>query len=185
MKNKYLLFVVLLLLMIFNALLLHKLFLVTKQRDSLYKTKLNESILMEEQLFYSTLMDENKIDLKGYSNIENPTLCYFASDIHCNSCVDSVFTIFCEYSSNWQNTVLLAKYKNKNDLNLFLRQHNFTGAIIDVSRIDNDIFKSEKPIMFIYHPDRCIASEFFRPNLSDIETSKKYLNIIAKKYLQD
>jgi len=117
-----------------------------KQRILLSTSIVNESLL-REQLLYTISMDEKKVNLLDLSKNEIPILCYYASDIHCNSCIDSILNIICSICEEYDgvNIALLGKYKNKNDLNIFLRQNMFKGVVLDINNIDNAIFKSDYP----------------------------------------
>lgn len=166
-----------------NIILVYQLLSERKQKILPPKLITSESLL-QEQLLYTILMDEKEVNLMNLSKNEVPVLCYYASDIHCNSCVDSLLNIVCRISEEYNgvNIALLARYKNKNDLNIFLRQNRFNGVVLDINNVDNAMFKSNYPLMFVYHPNKHKASEVFRPLMSDMETTKKYLHVVFEKY---
>ncbi len=183
MKNNFFIKLVILVLTIFNVVLVSQLLSERKQKSLLSASIVNESLL-REQLLYTISLDEKKLNLMDLSKNEKPILCYYASDIHCNSCVDSVLKIICSISEEYDgvNIVLLAKYKNKNDLNIFLRQNRFKGNVLDVNNVNSVVFKSDYPLMFVYHPNENRVSEVLRPVMSDMETTKKYLHVVFEKY---
>ncbi len=168
---------------IFNIVLAYQLLSARKEKSLLSASVVNENIL-REQLLYTISLDETQLILMDLSKNEKPILCYYASDIHCNSCVDSVLKTICGISEEYVdvNIALLAKYKNKNDLNIFLRQNRFNGNVLDVNDVSSIIFESNYPLMFVYHPNENRVSEILRPAMSDMKTTKKYLHIIFDKY---
>ena len=178
---------IVLILTILNIVLIYQLLSVRKQKSSLSVSLsasiVNESIL-REQLLYTISLDETELNLMDLSKNEKPILCYYASDIHCNSCVDSILKIICSISEEYDgvNIALLAKYKNKNDLNIFLRQNRFNGNVLDVNNVSSIVFESNSPLIFVYHPNKNRISEVLRPAMSDMETTKKYLHLIFEKY---
>lgn len=180
MKNKYF---VILVLVIFNIVLAYQLLSARKEKSLLAASIVNEDVL-RDQLLHTISLDETELNLMDLSKNERPIICYYASDIHCNSCVDSVLKTINSISEEYDgvNITLLAKYKNKNDLNIFLRQNRFNGNVLDVNNVSSLVFESNYPLMFVYHPNRNRVSEILRPAMSDMETTRKYLHIIFEKY---
>lgn len=183
MKNKLFILFALFALIICNGLLMYQLLSERQQRISLSNLIIAESLL-REQLLYTLSMDQSEVDLTVLSEKGRPIFCYYASDIHCHSCVDSLFTTLCELGeeSNVLPIALLAKYKNKNHLNLFLRQHSFNGVVLDINKHDDPMFNSETPLMFVYHPNEHRISDVLRPVVGDMATTRTYLNLVLNKY---
>lgn len=172
-----------LILLIFNALLLLQLRFEKQQRILLSKAIINENLL-KEQLIYTISKDGYELSLTELSGIEDPVLCYYTSDIHCNTCSDSIFDIFYGKIKKYDdlNIALLVSYQNQNDLNMFLRQHKYHGNVVKVNELSCDLFNSKHPLMFVYHPNKNRVSEIIRPIISDMETTYSYVHLVSEKY---
>ena len=128
-------------------------------------------------------MDEQYIDLKEYIKDTIPVLCYFTSELHCKQCVDSYFSVIREFISTYNiQVVFLGNYKNRNDLNLFFRLNRFKGKIITIPDKKCTLLNPTSPLLFVYHPAMNRVSEVFKPEISDLDAIKRYLNIIYRKY---
>lgn len=181
MKGKQIVYLALSLLIIFNVLLIYQ--VLTERMKNNYAPLLNVDInLLREQLLFTISMDE--IELYLDLEEDHPILCYYASDIYCNTCLDSIFSTICKMKEKYNglNIAFLARYRNRNELNIFLRQHKFKGVVLDINSVENVLFKSDNPLLFIYHPKYHKSSEVYRPIMSDMQLTKKYLNIVIEKY---
>lgn len=111
--------------------------------------------------------------------LEPNTIIFKYSDLNCNSCVDSVFSIINKQRLN-DRLIIISKYKDPRYLSIFKRIHKYTMPIYnEIGQLPFTIDALNIPYFF-YYQDKNYCTHFFY-TIKDNIMLKYYLDHFNKK----
>lgn len=160
-------------------------FLICKiEKDkSLIKSLRIDNMTSTDDLILSNYFYENTHLSSDKFNVSDSIyLCFFASELHCQTCVDSTLFQFEKWCEEFEiNYKIVVNYSKLRYLGLFIRTNKLDERSLICNAQKTGILKCTTPICFIYNPNTQRAEHVFIPDKSNLDQFKKYLHLIANK----
>jgi hypothetical protein len=145
----------------------------------------NENIILDSDI--EIWNSSEKLLLKDLLNKRNfPTVIFRYSELHCQECVNAQIKTLKDFANDigYDNVLLLANYKNNNDLSVFKRLNQLRDMkIYQVDSLNISIEEFNLPYVFVVDKNMSVQLLFIPDKeLSDLDT--EYYKIIKRKFFR-